>query len=215
MNSGTSSDGYAESVWDCSTLVAEVPLLHGAQDRRQGAGAGCRDAKPSCAASSLNASYAGGSTSATCEAASKLTGESPWQRSCYGYLESAADDLRAEQRQTEHEPAFDAEATVAELLDSVYSAASWLRCSRCGRLVQMVAAEPEQDASLAALTQEAEAKVRDRAPPAGLGAARLQPVPIRGARAVPARRAVVLAGRPCRDRYRPRAPGAAASARRR
>lgn len=176
MNSGTSSDGYAQSVWDCSTLVAEVPYFSAPKIADKApAGLSRREAK--LRGIELERGYAGWLHERYVEAASKLTGESPWQRSLFGYLESAADDLRAEQRQTEHEPAFDREATVAELLDSVYLR-ELAALQQVGRLVQMVAAEPEQDASLAALREEAEAKVRDRAPQLA-SACGLQPVPIR------------------------------------
>ena len=95
-------------------------------------------------------------------AASRLTAETPWQRTVHAYLSEVKDDLRAERTQADTDPAFAEEATVAQLFDQAY-----LRELRSlevvGRFAAMVAAEPQQDDALRELHDEAVAEVRTRA----------------------------------------------------
>ena len=136
---GTSSDAYAEAMWDCFTLVSEVPYFTSPRIA-DASPPGSRAARPSCAASRSRSSSRAGCTSATSAAASRLTAETPWQRTVHAYLAEVKDDLRAERAQAETEPEFAEEATVAQLFDQVY-----LReldaLARIGQFAGMVAAE--------------------------------------------------------------------------
>lgn len=161
ISGGTSSDDYAARAWDCYTLVAEVPYFTSPRiGDRSPAGVTRAEAKlrgldaQQELAEWLHARYV--------RAAVHLTRESPWQRTIHAHLASVKDDVRAERAQVEAEPAFAAEATVAQLFDS-----ETLReldaLSRVGQFAGMLAAEPEQNETLAELRAEAEGKVRERA----------------------------------------------------
>jgi hypothetical protein len=162
LNSGTSSGSYTEAVWDSFTLVAEVPLFTSGRiaDRRP-AGLTRGEAKlrglevQQRAAEWLHECYM--------QAAPRLTRETPWQRTVHAYLAGVKDDLRAEREQAQTKAEFAREATVAELVDSLYLRE--LRAlTRVGQFASMAAVEPHQDDVLAGLRLEAEARVRDRAP---------------------------------------------------
>jgi hypothetical protein len=161
LSFGTSSDAYAEAMWDCFTFVAEVPHFTSPRIADTApAGMSRREAK-------LRGIEAQDQLSRWLHdryvrAASRLTTETPWQRTVHAYLSEVKDDLRAERVQAESEPAFAAEATVAQLLDQVY-----LRELRTlvvvGQFAAMVAAEPEQDEVLRELHGEVVEEVRQRA----------------------------------------------------
>jgi hypothetical protein len=161
LSSGTSSDDYAEALWDCFTFVAEVPNFTSPRIADTSpAGISRREAKSRGIEAQdqlsrwLHDRYV--------RAASRLTVETPWQRTVHAYLSEVKDDLRAERVQAETEPAFEAEATVAQLLDQVY-----LRELRtltvAGQFAAMVQAEPEQDEVLRGLYDEVAEEVRTRA----------------------------------------------------
>jgi hypothetical protein len=161
LTSGTSSDAYAEAVWDCFTLVSEVPCFTSRRISDQSpAGLTRREAKlrglevQEQLALWLHERYV--------EAASRLTSETPWQRTVHAHLAEIKDDIRAERVQAETDPAFAEEATVAQLFDQVY-----LReldtLARTGQFAGMIAAEPQQDDVLRALHDEAVLEVRTRA----------------------------------------------------
>jgi hypothetical protein len=161
LTSGTSSDAYAEAMWDCFTLVSEVPYFTSPRIADQSpAGLTRREAKlrgleiRQQLASWLHERYV--------EAASRLTTETPWQRTVHAHLADVKDDLRAGRAQAEADPAFAEEASVAQLFDQVY-----LReldeLGRVGQFAGMLAAEPQQDQLLRALHDEAVAEVRTRA----------------------------------------------------
>ena len=161
LTSGTSSDAYAEAMWDCFTLVAEVPYFTSPRIAdRSPAGLTRREAK--LRGLEVRQQLAGWLHERYVEAASRLTAETPWQRTVHAYLAEVKDDLRAERAQAEADPAFAVEATVAQLFDQVY-----LReldaLGRIGQFAGMVAAEPQQDDVLRALHDEAVAEVRTRA----------------------------------------------------
>lgn len=158
---GTSSDDYAEAMWDCFTLVSEVPYFTSPRIAdRSPAGLTRREAKlrgldgRQRLANWLHERYV--------KAASRLTAETPWQRTVHAYLADVKDDLRAERAQADADPAFAEEATVAQLFDQVY-----LRelddLARVGQFARMIAAEPQQDDVLRALHDEAVLEVRMRA----------------------------------------------------
>ena len=161
LTSGTSSDAYAEAVWDCFTLVSEVPYFTSARIADQDpAGLTRREAKlrglevQEQLSLWLHQRYV--------EAASRLTVETPWQRTVHAYLAEIKDDIRAERAQADADPAFAEEATVAQLFDQVY-----LReldtLARIGQFAGMIAAEAQQDDVLRALHDEAALEVRTRA----------------------------------------------------
>jgi hypothetical protein len=117
------------------------------------------------------------------------------------------DELRAERKQASVAPEFAAEASVAQLCDSVY-----LRelnaLARDGQFASMLAAEPRQHQSFAGLRREAEARVRDRAPQLAV-AGGLQAVPVRTL--VQVQLAALLCTLVAvRERYRPARPRPAA-----
>lgn len=199
---GTSSDAYAEAIWDCFTLVAEVPNFTSPRIAdTAAAGISRREAK-------LRGIEAQDQLSRWLQeryvrAASRLTQESPWQRTVHAYLSDVADDLRAERTQAETEPAFAAEASIAQLFDQVY-----LRELRTlvvvGQFAAMVAAEPQQDEVLGALHDEAAEEVRTRADRLA-AAGGLQAPPLRAL--VQCQVAALLCGLvAARDRYRPAHP---------
>lgn len=206
ISSGTSSDAYAEAVWDCFTLVAEAPLF--TSDRiadTTPAGLSRREAK--LRGIELEREHAARLHERYVRVAPLLSRGSPWQRSVYEYLAGAADDLRAERRFVEADPAFDREATVAELFDSVHLR-ELAALARLGRFAAMLAAEPEREETLEELRGEAEAEVRGRS--TGLAAAgELHAVPLRAV--VQYQIAALLCGLVAtRDRYRPARPRPAA-----
>ena len=161
LTSGTSSDAYAEAVWDCFTLVSEVPYFTSPRIAdRSPAGITRREAK--LRGLEVRQQLAGWLHERYVEAAARLTAETPWQRTVHAHLAEVKDDLRAERAQAETDPAFAREATVAQLFDQVY-----LReldaLVRVGQFAGMIAAEPQQDDVLRALRDEAVAEVRTRA----------------------------------------------------
>jgi len=176
LTSGTSSDAYAESVWGCFTLVAEVPYFTSAKIADKST-AGLTRAAAKLRGLDVQQQLASWLHKRYVLAAPHLTRSTPWQRTVHAYLSTVKDDLRAECKQAETEARFAREATVAQLFDSVY-----LReldsLSRVGQFANMLAAEPEQNDMLTDLRAEAEAKVRDRASLLAL-AGGLQAVPIR------------------------------------
>jgi hypothetical protein len=161
LDFGTSSDDYAEAMWDCFTLVSEVPYFTSPRIAdRSPAGITRREAKlrgldvQEQLALWLHERYV--------QAASRLTAETPWQRTVHAYLAEIKDDIRAARVQAETEPEFAQEATVAQLFDQVY-----LRelesLARVGQFAGMIAAEAQQDDVLRALHDEAASEVRTRA----------------------------------------------------
>lgn len=202
LTSGTSSDAYAETVWGCFTLVAEVPCFTSAKiaDKRA---AGLTRAEAKLRGLDVQEQLATWLHERYVLAAPHLTRETPWQRTVHAYLSSVKDDLRAERKQAETEADFAREATVAQLFDSLC-----LReldaLTRVGQFAGMLAAEPEQNDALADLRAEAETKVRDRAPQLA-AAGGLEPVPIRAL--VQCQLAALLCTLVAvRERYRPAHP---------
>ena len=209
LSAGTSSDAYAERLWDCFTLVAEAPLFTSARIADTAA-AGLTRREAKLAGLELEREYAARLHERYVRAAPFLSRDSPWQRSVYAYLADAAEDLRAERRQVEAEPAFDEEATIAQLFDSVYLR-ELAALDRLGRFASMLAAEPDQSEVLEELRAEAEAEVRERAPKL-VSAGGVQPVPIR-ALAQYQLACLLCSLIAVRDRYRPRRPRPDAPAR--
>ena len=202
LTSGTSSDAYAETVWGCFTLVAEVPCFTSAKiaDKRA---AGLTRAEAKLRGLDVQEQLATWLHERYVLAAPHLTRETPWQRTVQAYLSSVKDDLHAERKQAETEADFAREATVAQLFDSLC-----LReldaLTRVGQFAGMLAAEPEQNDALADLRAEAETKVRDRAPQLA-ASGDLEPVPIRAL--VQCQLAALLCTLVAvRERYRPAHP---------
>jgi len=202
LSYGTSSDAYAEAMWDCFTLVAEVPYFTSPRIAdRSPAGITRREAKLRGIEAQdrlsrwLHERYV--------TAAPRLTTETPWQRTVHAYLSEVKDDLRAERTQADTDPVFAEEATVAQLFDQAY-----LRELRTlevvGRFAAMVAAEPQQDDALRDLHDEAVAEVRTRADRLAT-AGGLQAPPIRAL--VQCQVAALLCALVAtRERYRPARP---------
>ncbi len=199
---GTSSDAYAEAMWDCFTLVAEVPCFTSPRIAdRSPAGLTRREAK--LRGLEVRQELAGWLHERYVRAASRLTAETPWQRTVHAHLSEVKDDLRAERAQAESDPAFDEEATVAQLFDQVY-----LRqldaLAHVGQFAGMIAAEAQQDDVLRALHDEAVAEVRTRAERLA-AAGGLEAPPIRAL--VQCQVASLLCALVAtRDRYRPARP---------
>lgn len=202
LTCGTSSDAYAESVWDCFTLVAEVPYFTSSRIADTSP-AGLTRGEAKLRGLEVQQRLAAWLLDLYVEAAPHLTRETPWQRTIHACLSSIKDDIRAERGQIEAEPEFAREATVAQLFDSLY-----LReldaLSRVGQFANMLAAEPEQNDALADLRARALAKVRERAPQLA-SAGGLEPVPIRSL--VQGQLAALLCSLVAvRERYRPARP---------
>ena len=119
LTSGTSSDAYAEAVWDCFTLVAEVPYFTSPKIA-DGSPAGVSRREAKLRGLEMQQQLARWLHERYVKAGPRLTRETPWQRTVHAYLAGVKDDLRAERRQAETEPEFAEEATVAQLFDSVY-----------------------------------------------------------------------------------------------
>jgi hypothetical protein len=199
LNCGTSSDAYAETVWDCFTLVAEVPCFTTAKVA-DATLAGISRAEAKVRGLDVERRGAAWLRERYARAAPRLTGATPWQRTVLAYLSAVNDDLRAERRQAETQGEFRREATVAEFLDSVYLRELYA-LTRVGQFANMVAGEPRQDGVLTGLRAEAEARVRDRAPQLA-SAAGIEPVPLR--RLVQGQLAALLCALVAvRERYRP------------
>lgn len=202
LQGGTSSDAYAESVWDCLTLVAEVPLFTSARAADLSPG-GVTRGEAVRRGIEMERGYVEWLRARYLEVASHLTGESPWQRALHAYLMGSKDDLRAETEMVAREPYFADEATVAQLFSSVY-----LReldvLSHVGHLASMAAAESQQNDALATVRAAAEDKVRTRAPRLAAAGA-IEPVPVRTL--VQAQLAALLCALDAvRERYRPAHP---------
>jgi hypothetical protein len=202
LTSGTSSDAYAESMWDCFTVVAEAPCFtSGRIADASPAGLSRREAKlQGLEVARSNAIWL---HERYVKAAAHLTRETAWQRAVHAHLSSVKDDLRAERTQAETDPKFAREATVAELFDALY-----LRemdtLSRVGQFANMVAAEPEQNETLVDLRADAEARVRTRSSLLA-SAGGLEAVPIRTL--VQCQLAALLCSLVAvRDRYRQKRP---------
>lgn len=176
LQGGTSSDAYAQAVWDCFTLVAEVPYFTSPK-AGDGSPAGISRGEAVRQGIEIERGYARWLQERYVEVASELSGESPWQRALHAYLTSVNDDLRAQVEMVSREARFTEEATVAQAFSSVF-----LReldvLSRVGHLAGMAAAGPRASEALAGVRAAAEEKVRTRA--AQLGAAgAIEPVPVR------------------------------------
>lgn len=176
LQGGTSSDAYAASVWDCFTLVAEVPFFTSerAADRSP---AGVSRAEAVRQGIELEREYAAWLAARYAEAAAELHEASPWQRALHAYLVAVKDDLRAEAEMVAREECFAEEATVAQLFSSVH-----LReldvLSHVGHLAGMAAAGPADSGTLRAVRAAAEEKVRTRAAQLASGGG-IRPVPLR------------------------------------
>lgn len=202
LTCGTSSDAYAEATWGCFTLVAEAPQFTSPKVKDKSP-AGLSRAEARLRGLDVQQRYAEWIHEGYVEAAALLTRETPWQRTVHAYLSGITDDLRAERAQVKASQEFDREATVAELFDSHY-----LReletLTRVGQFANMLAAEPQQDAALVHLRDEAEARVRSRAPQLAAEGG-IEPVPIR--RLVQCQLAALLCSLVAvRDRLRPARP---------
>ena len=202
LQGGTSSDAYAEAVWDCFTLVAEVPFFTSAKAADLSP-AGVTRGEAVRRGIEMEREYAAWLHERYVEAASELTGESPWQRSLHAYLAGSNDDLRAEAEMVAREPQFAEEATVAQLFSAVY-----LReldvLSHVGHLASMAAAESRQSDALAGVQAAAEDRVRTRAPRLASAGA-IEPVPVRTL--VQAQLAALLCTLDAvRERFRPAHP---------
>jgi hypothetical protein len=202
LTSGTSSDAYAEAVWDCFTLVAEVPCFTSPKIADTGpAGVTRREAK--LRGLEVQQELAGWLRERYVRAGPHLTAETPWQRTVRAYLAEIEDDVRAERVQAETEPAFCEEATVAQLFSLVYLRELDM-LGRVGQFAAMLAVEERQDDVLRNLHAEAVAEVRTRAERLA-SAGGIEAPPIRTL--VQCQVAAVLCGLlAVRDRYRPARP---------
>ncbi len=202
LTSGTSSDAYAEAVWDCFTFVAEVPFFTSPRIADTGpAGMTRREAK--LRGLEIRQQLAGWLHERYIRAGSRLTRETPWQRTVHAYLAEVKEDLRAERAQAENDPEFGEEATVAQLFDTVYLRELDM-LARVGQFAGMIAAEAQQDDVLRELHAEAVAEVRTRAERLAT-AGGIEAPPIRAL--VQCQVAALLCGLvAARDRYRPARP---------
>ncbi len=158
---GTSSDAYAKALWDCFTFVAEVPNFTSPRIADASpAGVTRREAK--LRGVDVRDRLSRWLRERYVRAASRLTVETPWQRTVHAFLSEIEDDLRAEREQALTEPAFAAEATVAQLFDQDYLRELGTLVV-AGQLAAMVAAEPQQDDELRTLRAEVVGEVRQRA----------------------------------------------------
>ena len=207
LQGGDSSDSYATALWDCFTLVAEVPFFTSPKAAdRAAAGLTRREAKER--GIDVEQGYVEWLRERYLEAAPHLTQESPWQRALQAWLMGVKDDLPAEREMVRSERRFDEEATVAQLFDSLY-----LRelgaLSRVGHLWSMARAEPEQNDVLEGVSAVAEEKLRSRVLRLATAGA-IEPVPVRAL--VQAQLAALLCTLDAvRLRFRPAHPAPAAA----
>ncbi len=202
LQGGTSSDAYAQGVWACFTLVAEVPYFTSpkAGDRSPG---GLTRGEAVLRGIEVERELAKWLHERYVQAAAELSGASPWQRALHAYLTGVNDDLRAQTEMVAREPFFAEEATVAQLFSSLYLREFDL-LEHVGHLASMAAAEPRQNDGLAAVRTACEEKVRERsAQLASAGA--IEPTPLRTL--VQAQLAALLCALDAvRERYRPAHP---------
>ena len=176
LDHGTAADHYAETAWDCLTLVAEVPYFTTVKAADVSpAGTSRREAR--LRGIELEEGYRTWLWERYVAVAEALTAPTAWQRSVHAYLTTARDHLRAERRQVEDEPEFLEEATVAQVLDATHLR-ELATLAHVGRFATMLAAEPLRDPRFDEPAAEALAKIRARAPQLVAEAA-VQPVPIR------------------------------------
>jgi hypothetical protein len=202
IQGGTSSDSYAQALWDCFTLTAEVPYFTSpkAGDKSP---AGISRGEAVRRGIEVEREHAAWLNERYVEAAAELTEESPWQRALHAYLMGVNDDLRAQAEMVAREPRFAQEATVAQLFSSLY-----LReldvLSRYGHLAGMAAAGPPQSDALASTEAAAIEKVRTRVPQLTVAGA-IESTPVRTL--VQAQLAALLCALDAvREHYRPAHP---------
>jgi hypothetical protein len=160
IQGGTSSDSYAQGVWDCFGLTAEVPYFTSPKAGDTSPG-GISRGEAVLRGIEMEREHATWLHERYVEAAAELTGESPWQRALHAYLAGVNDDLRAQAEMATKESQFAEEATVAQLFSSLY-----LReldvLSRYGHLAGMATAGPPDNDALAVIGAAAEDTVRSR-----------------------------------------------------
>jgi hypothetical protein len=176
VSAGCDADEYAMKRWGSHAMLAEVPCFTSDQVA-DASPAGLSRAEAKLTGIALEEEHLSWLRPRYQEAAQLVNAESPWQRAVAGYLTDAARDLAAEVQQVRREPAFKAEATVAQRFDSLYNRELLALC-RIGQFGRMAAAEAGRDVRLARLAAEAETRVRDRVA-AVTEAARIRPVPLR------------------------------------
>jgi hypothetical protein len=202
LQGGNSSDAYAQAVWDCFTLVAEVPYFTSPKtgDRSP---AGIARGEAVLAGIEVERELARWLLERYVDAAGHLTAESPWQRALHAYLMGVNDDLAAETEMVARESCFAEEATVAQLFSSLYLRELDL-LEHVGHLASMAEAELQQNDVLAAVRAAAEEKVRTRVAQLTVAGA-IQAAPVRTL--VQAQLAALLCSLDAvRERYRPSRP---------
>jgi hypothetical protein len=178
LDSGTSSDDYAAALWDCFSIVAEVPAFT-SDKAGDVAPAGVTRAEAKLRGIAAEQSHVDWLRERYPETAARLTRETPWLRTVNNYLIHAKTDLAAERRLVEKGAGFEREATVAELFDSVY-----LRelntLHKVAQFASMLEDEDEPAELLLETAAAARARVRERAAQLQVAGA-LRPVPLQTA----------------------------------
>ena len=204
LESGTCSQEYATGAWDAFSVIAEAPLFSTALIADAG-GSGVVRRAARLAGIEREQSHVDWLKARFPKVATHLVAESPWLRAVRSYLIAAKTDLRAERAMLGGTTAFDAEATIAQLVDSVQlRELSALR--RLGQFAAMVRADPvaAADPEFAACADEAEQRVRESVPPLAADAA-IEAVPLQ--RAAQVQLSALLCALDCvRERFRPRRP---------
>ncbi len=204
LESGTSAADYAAAAWDAFTMAVEAPLFS-TRMIADTSGSGVTRRAARLAGIERERSHADWLRARFPEVAAHLVTESPWLRAVRSYLIAAKTGLRAERELLGREPAFAAEATVAQLVDAVQlRELSALR--RLGQFAVMVRADPmaAADPVFAAGADEAERRVREGVRRLAAEAA-VEPVLPRPAAQVEL--AALLYALDCvRERFRPRRP---------
>lgn len=178
LDSGTSSNDYAARRWGSFSLTAEVPMFTSARIADT-APAGISRAEAKLRGIEVEQEHLDWLRRRFPEAAAELTRETPWLRSVRSYVTHAKTDLEAERRLVRGRREFAAEATVAQLFDSVYLR-ELSTLPVVGRFAAMAAVEAESSAVLEKAADEARERVRERAARLAV-AGGLAAVPLRAA----------------------------------
>jgi hypothetical protein len=178
LDSGTSSNDYAAGRWGSFSLTAEVPLFT-SRKIADTAPAGISRGEAKLRGIEIEQRHLDWLRGRYPEVAAELSRETPWLRSVHSYVMHAKTDLAAERRLVRDRSEFEAEATVAQLFDSVYLR-ELATLTLLGEFANMAAVEAESSALLEATAGEARERVRERAAQLAVAGA-IEAVPLRTA----------------------------------
>jgi len=175
VSAGCDSDEYAMRRWDSHAVLAEAPCFTSDQVADTDP-AGMTRGEAKLAGIAREEEHVSWLRAAFADAGGTLPA-SPWRRAVEGYLLDCERELPAEKEQARSDPAFAAEATVAQRFTSLYNRELLALC-RIGQFARAADTVAAHEPRVLALRDRAEARVRARAAEI-TGPAGIRPVPIR------------------------------------